>query len=61
MSALKWPIRTLPVGGHFIAENPPKQFSSNLSKRARELGIQLSIKRRERFNPASPRVVKRVA
>lgn len=61
MSARKWPIYSMPVGGSFTVERPPKQFRTNLYSRARQHGLLLSIKRRERFNPASPFVVKRVA
>lgn len=62
MSALKWPIRTLKVGESFVVENPPpKQMHSNFARRARELGIKLSIRRREWFNRATPYVVTRVS
>lgn len=60
MTARKWPIYTMPVGGRFVVDQPPKQFRTNMYSRARERGWRLSIKRAERFNQASPLVVVRV-
>lgn len=60
MSARKWPIYTMKVGSAFVLERPTWSLRSRLHTRANERGIWLRMNRVQKFDPASPVIVRRV-
>lgn len=57
----KWPIYTMPVGGTFTVEQPPRRLRRNLYRRASFHGIVLNIRRFNGQDPFSGFVVTRRA
>lgn len=41
----KWPLYTMPVGGTFTVDKPPRRLRRNLYRRAAAHGIVISIRR----------------
>lgn len=61
MSARKWPIYTMPVGAWFQVSSLPRGFADRVCRYQNESGKKFQVRRWDRNDPNSPRIVRRVA
>lgn len=61
MSARRWPIYTMEVGGWFQTSSLPRGFRAKVCRYQERTGKQFSVSRWERDKPNSPMVVRRIS
>lgn len=61
MSARKWPIYTMPVGAWFQVSELPRCFATKVHRYEEQTGKAFRITRWDKFDPKSPKVVRRIA